>query len=359
MQETLRRTTTALAGGLAISMALALPAHATLTFSEVAINSQTAVTDANPDTLRDETGGPVELSATGSQNLAFGSGGAVVVKPTSDDVFARASLSTAELKARSMLGFGTDAFGSLGSGLRNGSASAISQFGDSFRTFADNQPFLWSDGDTATFNFSVTGSTSVPSGIDAPATFPTGSNGEPINFIYSQLQLVIYQAGAIDVLLSLRDFDFGSGSIEDFLALNQQLNDRILFTEGWYFGDTVLPDDFNVPAERMLGLTDGVPTEVSYAFNPDGDFDWLLLLDTNVFLDASLQNVAATMDFASTVTASYVGPDGSETRSGSGLFPGTVALAVDDVPEPAGLGLLLAALLPLGYGLRRRRALSA
>jgi hypothetical protein len=346
------------AAGALSAMLLALPAQAAvLTFSEVTINSYAAISDTTPDLLRDATGAAVELDAAGSRNLAYGNGsGGFVAKAVSDDVFARSSLQAAELKASSMLGFGTDVAsnGVMPVGHTNGSASATAMFGDSFRTFADNQPFLWSDGDTATFNFAITGSTSIDAGIAAPDGNPFLNPGEIKNFVYGSLQLLVYASGTIDLIVQLRDFDFGTGDIADYLALNQQINDSLLLNEFWYVGDNVLPADFGLEPEDVLSLNGETPTEVSVQFDPNGDFDWILTLDTLVQLDASQQNVQATMNFANTVVASYVGPDGTETRSGSGLFPGTSAL-VAEVSEPSSLALLTL-LLPVGWRLRRRRA---
>ena len=341
----------------ALLVAIAAPASAAvLTFSEVQINSHEAVNDAAPDLVRDTAGGAVELDAAGSRNLAFGNGsGGFLVKSVTDDVRARSSLVDGELKARSTLGFGADvaSSGVMPVGHTNGSASATAMFGDSFRTFADNQPFLWSDGDTATFNFAVTGSTSVSDGIAAPESNPFITPGEIKNFVYTSLQLTVYAPGTIDLIVQLRDFDFSTGDIDDFLALNAQIDANRLESEFWYFGDTVLPDDFGVDPEHFLTLDGSDLTEVSFAFNPSGDFDWVLLLDTLVQLDASQQNVQASLDFASTVVTTYAGPAGTDTYSGSGLFPGTLALVANEVPAPSSLAFF-ALLLPVAW-LRRRR----
>jgi hypothetical protein len=317
------------------------------TFSKVSINSATSVyIDSAPDSLSNTTGAAIEVGAAGTNNFAFTNGpGNYTVKPTTDDVFARASLATAELKARSVLGFGTNGSvvgAPMPVGRANGSSSATASFADSFSTYAGSSPFVWSTGDNASFQFGITGDYTVPAGI-AP---PTGSPA-PKNQIYASLQFQAYAPGGLATLDQLSNFDFVNRPMSEYYALLDLLDAKRINGSSafWYLGDPIAP--FPVGSTPVLAVNPTTPTNVSVAFNPNGDFEWLLTLDTLIQLDATLQNTSVTLDFSHTIQTTYTSPAGTTTFSSSGLFPNTLP-----VPEPATLSLLL----PLSLAASRRRA---
>ncbi|MCP5371454.1 MAG: PEP-CTERM sorting domain-containing protein [Hyphomicrobiales bacterium] len=352
---------TAVAAALAAGAVLALPAGATplTTYSSVGINSNLSVLDGTDNDKATSTdGSALELDVSGSQNFAYGNGsGGYTVKPTTNETFARSSLQSGELKTRASLGFGTDVSGiDIPVGTGNGASSAMSVFGDSFRAYSGDTPFLWTDGTTAQFSFGITGTTTVPDNLAVPNGYGAG---EPKNQVYTSLVLKVFQPGGLDIWNQLANFDFNAYSdfatgYAIFQALSAQLTGMTIANEYWYFGDLVVP--YPVDAAHVLPVSADTPTEVTAQFTPDGDFDWLLTLDSTVFLDSSLENVTATMDFSSTVTTSYQGPDGAVTYSASGLFPGTLALstAPAQVPEPGSAVLFGVGVIGL-VATRRRR----
>ena len=230
-------------------------------------------------------------------------------------------------------------------GQNNGSASATATFADSFSTYAGSSPFLWSDGDSVTFEFAITGQYSLPPGILAPTGFEPG---QIKNLVTASLRFQAYTPGGLDLLQQLTTFDFNTRPYEEFSQINAQLQSkRIPDSLGfWYLGDPVAY--FDVDPASVLHVNPDSPTEVTFSFNPNGDFEWVLTLDTLLQLDASLQNVTASLDFSHTIQTNYIPPPGTTTFSSSGHFPGTLP-----IPEPATLSLLIPALALLS---RRRSA---
>lgn len=309
-----------------VGLAVPMSAQPTVTFSEVNINSLSTVLDPAADLLRNDTGAAVQLGPiTGSRAGGFSNIGApgVIVKNVTDAVLASASLATGTLKAKSSLALGANTFASplgfvLPVGVRNGAASASAVFADSFRTYTGSLPFLWTNGTTATFHFNVTGQFTITGTVPDPAT---SSPPKPIDLVYAQLVVRVYKPGTIDLIKQVKEFDF-SRPFSEFIALNNQINANQITVDYWYFGQVLA--DFNPPIDpsKILAL----PADVQFTFTPGGDFDWVATLDTNAHIDASLQNVGATLDFSNSLVSSYDGPPGTTTYSGSGVFPSTLPL---------------------------------
>ena len=344
------------AGVLAASALFAASSAATavpiVTYSEASINSYTSVSNADPDYVLNTSGGAVQLSATGSNNLAFTNGaGNYVIKNVQDNVLARASLSDAVLKTYASLSLGGNlaTAGTVPIGVRNGSATATAVFADSFRHYSDNTPFLWNTGQSVEFAFGVTGQTTLTGTIADPTGY---GGGQPINNIATYLQISIYKPGTLDLIQQL---NAGYSS-----ALNQQIQDNFITSDYWYFGDVITP--YDVDPAHILDVDPSTPALVSMIFNPNGDFDWVARLDSTVFLDAAQQNVSATLDFSHTVATEYFGPNGATVYSGSGEFPNTLSLLDiptttdgNAVPEPATAGLLAIGVGAIASGMIRRR----
>lgn len=333
-------------------------------FSSARINSQSSVNNVAPDDAFSASGALLELASSGSRTFAYSTGtpNRFAFKPTTDDVFARVSLTTAELKARSYAAFGSDGFGSftVPVGRSNAGASAEVSFGDSFRAYSGNtgSPFAWSSGDTATFNFSITGTSSHSPGLAVPTGFDPG---QPQNRTLSTLQLSAFRPGGLDLRRQLNTFDFSAypSFAEGFVvfqALDQQLKDATITRKFWYLGEQLV--DFAVDPALVVTLTGNTPVNLSASFNPEGDFDWVLELNTSARVDASLQNVFSSVDFANTVEVGYDAPQGATTYSASGQFPGTVSLAsIPAVPEPGTWALMLLGLAAVvSRGVHRRKS---
>ena len=307
----------------------------TLTYTEAHINSATSVADGDAnDTTRDDTGADVQNGVAGTASRAFGAGTTFVVKSVTDDVFAQASLATGALKSRAVLHLGNNTFvsgGGIGLGTRNGAASASAEFADSFRAYSGSRPFLWASDTTVQFRFGITGQTTVTGSVPDPVD---RSAGQPLNEIYTFLRVALYKPGTIDLLRQMKDFDFSAypdfaSASAAFSALTAQIQANFIGADYRYFGDFIAP--FDEDAAHVLAVDPTTPVDVTFTFTPGGDFDWVASLTTNVFLDAALQSVGATLDFANTVVTAYGGPPGTTTYSGSGLFPNTLALT--DAPE--------------------------
>lgn len=323
------------------------------TYTQVNVNSATSVNDPAPDLVRNNSGATASVAAVGSTtNRAFSNGsGGYTVKSVTDSVSGVASLEDATLKAYASGGFGSNGMVSgapLPSQIR-GVASSTVEFADSFRTFANNQPFLWSDGDSVSFSFGVTGSTSVPSGLD-------GNNSQ----VLSSLSFNVYTAGTLDIIDQLRNFDFGGDyspeNIARWQALADEVNARLIDRGFWYLGEAQTAP-FPIEPEMIIALDVDTPSMIDFDFTPGGDFDWVLMLDVGFQLDQALENTSVTLDFAHSATAAYQGVAGTTTYSASGFFPDTLSL--DDAPTnnpiPVPATLPLVALGLLGISLRRRQ----
>jgi hypothetical protein len=161
------------------------------------------------------------------------------------------------------------------------------------------------------------------------------SAGQPIDNIYTLLTFAAYKPGTLDLLRQLQTFDFSAypdfpTALAAFQALDAQIEANLIARDFWYFGSLIAP--FDVDQAHVLAVDPTTPTNVRFDFNPAGDFDWVATLETNVFLDAALQSVGATLDFSNSIVTSYQGPPGSTTYSASGLFPATVPLS--QAPPP-------------------------
>lgn len=99
----------------------------------------------------------------------------------------------------------------------------------------------------------------------------------------------------------------------------------------------------------------GIPSTITADFNPGGDFDWVLLLGAS----GQISGPGDYFDFdlSHTLDLSYAGPQGSVTKSVSGLFSAYDATLADSnqVPEPSTIALLGLGLAGCVY-VRRRRA---
>lgn len=240
---------------------------------------------------------------------------------------ATGSLSQGELKAGTWAGQMTLA---PKSGL---TLSAIAALGDSFSLAqADGSPFAVAGG-MASFSLAVTGQAQVEQGS---AWAPPSAT--------AYLDLFILHPGSLD---RWRPNAFGNFPIhvDDIVQVFQwgatPSSSMALDYSTW--GTTYQMHAIPV-------LNDG---DVAVAqFAAPTAFDWLLRLSVGVALFSGDSDAYAYSDFSHTVAASFEGPDGSITRSASGLFPGTVSV-VTAVPEPASMTLLLPALLLLRLSRRR------
>jgi hypothetical protein len=173
-------------------------------------------------------------------------------------------------------------------------------FGDSFRTFtAGGAPFFWA-GASATMRVDLTG-------------FRSSSGASPYNV--GAIAMCVLPAGGLDAFATaIRANNYVEGD-DDV--------DVCLYWQGYSLG----PGDGDFPALLTF------PATVDFTFTPGGDFDWFVFMALQVSSDNGGEALA---DFSNTAHASYTGPDGTVTRSASGLFPGTSPLEdIVAVPEPA------------------------
>lgn len=198
-------------------------------------------------------------------------------------------------------------------------AHAEAMFGDSFRTTTGTgTPFTWNSSTSVSFNLDIDGSVS--------SSYLVNGSG---------VELQIFEPGTLDTYVAYQQ----SGDPDLLAAVTAQ---RIAIF-AWGLG--------LVNYSPLNGTVVVFPDTLEAEFNPDGDFDWVLRLVTNV---APSGGSSAVADFFNTLEMSYVGPDGGVTYSASGVFPGTLALAAVSLPTPGTLGLLLPGLLMIGLTRRRQ-----
>jgi|GEM_PF-2683431 len=321
------------------------------------------------------TGQDVTVSSSGTETYAYrADNGKYVAKPTTSINFASASLASASLKSRTYLGFGANLpyddsvyAPSMDYGHNFSHTGANVSFGDSFQTYSENSPFLWSDGTNASFHFAISGDAKLPSVI--ADTIGTPLERTSNTQIFSVMSINIYKTGTLDLIRQMNEIS--SGPIDDatwaqYMALNQQVNDNQITRQYWYLGQPVgtfgdgslISDDMGANLEHFVSLDDG-PAVLDFAFTPGGDFDWDIQFNTTVRLDTALENTFVDFDFSHTIVTTYNAPDGATTYSASGLFPGTLALSSapgSGVPEPASWLLMIAGIGLLGSAARKRDA---
>jgi len=320
----------------------------------VDINSAEVVTnhpDYNDLPFYNVSGSTLEVFSQGNSNYSVNNGsGGYTYKNIISDTYALSSLANGDLKTRATFGFGTDLSGGalMPVGANHGQASATALFGDSF-TFTDlasDTPYIWTANSQAQFNFSIDGNIDIPSGIIDPID---DSPGQPNNFIHTSLTFDVFTPGGLDLYYQLQHFDFNNYSdfnegFEALISISDQLDTHRIDREYWVLGDYI--SYFDEDPDDVIDVSGPNGANLNFNFNPGGDFEWLLRLDSIVRLDASLQNVTAMMDFSNTVTTGFTGPSDSVVYSNSGLFPGTLSSPTSAVPEPATWAMML-----IGFGI--------
>jgi hypothetical protein len=264
------------------------------------------------------SGGVCPDSTNGSYENNISNTGALVQssRSSSGPAGTESSASVADL-ANASLKAGTSA--TLGDGSSSVSALARARFGDSFTAYQGDELFTWTDTETVKFSLALSGSNEAsgaavtsdasfllrimkPGGVDAYARWVNGDSSA----------LSVWQAATIGL------FDYALGT----------LTDPTLGTE--------------VPA---------FPATIDVSFAPGGNFDWVAILYANSVVYAGDFADYSMINFLNTATLSYTGLAGIQTYSGSGLFPGTLALPA--IPIPASLPLLAAGVAALIAASRR------
>lgn len=300
------------------------------------------------DSLSSNTGAQAALSMGDTQALA--DGGSLFQYGS-----AIANLSTGELKtyAYSKLS-NTNDYQTLWQGSLvsvDPKVATHAKFGDTFYAYSGSSPFVWSPDSQVHFNFAVSGNT-------APPSTPTSS----FNGSYTALILNTYQSGfssfLADIVIPARIAYVNNPTSENKAirdGLEQQLNNMVILDKVWTLGDTNLGAGgvlFSDTPESIFLDSNGT-ANISYDFNPNGDFEWSLELYSIVTLDGQGGDSEGLMDFSHTVKTSYIGPDGTTTYSDSGLFPNTASIS-SAVPEPESYAMFLAGLGLLGFVTRRK-----
>ncbi len=337
-------TTIVLCGGLVAP----LHAHAvsTLTAADASVTTTPTLSNNNV------AGADVSSSASRDVNAGYSTGvtGLFVTQRVTEVATSAASLARGELKTFASAAFGPKLPGSLGSvplGRDQASASSRAILADGFTTTgAGGAPFLWSNGQQARFEFSITGSSTLTGGV--------GSAGTGNSFLRTSMVFTAYQPGSIDIYYRLTQTSL---SFADYVALSNQLSSRTIAQKTFTFGDafqSAATQAYYAGCGCYFPVQGGVATTVGLSFAPGGDFDWSVAIDSFAALDAAEDDASMVADFSHTVRASYIAPAGAVTVSASGLFPGTVSA----VPEPATALLMLGGAACLAALARRCRGVA-
>lgn len=238
---------------------------------------------------------------------------------------ASANLATAELKAKA------DSVLEPGAIASNARATAVSQFGDQFTVLASNGgPYQWSSAATVRFSFDISGVVSGPSLVTSFS----------LEFGYGL-------PGALAANGQPHGTSFPAGMVSGGFLIQ----DQCLFQAG--FSESLLGQ---MTCGGLIGVDalGNVSGSVFAEFAPNGDFDWYAGLTLLGWPGAFGSGAGEShLDFSSTVTVGYTGPQDSITRAGSGAFPG---LQVASVPEPGSFALIFTALALIGATRRRQAA---
>lgn len=304
--------------------------------------------------LQDWSGTTLEYGWLGTNTWANWNGNdGYVIRQQTSDVYAKADLSSGELKARSIIEIGSNLPGSRANpayGFSAATASASASFADTFR-FAGTSgtPYLWGAGEQFQFHFAIDGETSLAAGQSAPTDSMQAGQS------YARVSLKVYRAGEGLATIAaysahLDAMDWGNPDDVDRLY---QLNDAILAatlgSHYWLLGDSLLPPSwYSGPNTTVVALDSNGAAMLDYSFAAGGDFEFVLSLDTQARVDLSYENMTNRIDFSNTLVAGFTAPEGVVVSSASGAFPGAVVA----VPEPgtwllwfAGLGLVMTSAL--------------
>lgn len=185
---------------------------------------------------------------------------------------------------------------------------SVARFGDTFSTVDDiGASYSWTASDSGVFTFAVTGADEILGSASASAW----------------LRLYVFSPNALDDTGALP-----GSPLQWFSWGLTETTTRDLDPRTWA----------SVSIETLAS-----GDVVTAAVNTGPGFSWMLELTLAIGIASGDPSAAATLDFAHTIAASYAGPDGTRTISGSGVFPGTDLAdsgSGNAVPEPVSLALL-------------------
>ncbi len=314
----------------------------------------------NYGSLTDYNGAPLEYEWAGTHTWSIGNGkGGYVVRAETSDVYAKADLSTGELKARASVGTGYNLPGSSSSnpalGYVGTAASAKAAFADTIHfSNAGGSPYLWQNGGQLTFHLALDGTITSPNGYAAPAdpTYGRGINGALVT-------LEVYKAGqGFSSMQTYQNFastmNWSKQSDMDHLNLlwEDVLNAK-LGTQYWAVTNSSLPDSWQqyytvVP----LGNAGGISLDYSVA--AAGDIEFVLGLEAIASVDEAYEGVTNSVDFSHTLHTSIVKPNDAIMSSASGQFL-VNASPTTQVPEPSTWGMALSGLAAFALVGSRRK----
>lgn len=188
-------------------------------------------------------------------------------------------------------------------------------FADGFRTRTPAGPFNWQPNSMARFTLDLHGNSVTAS--DALANLGFGQVG---GFIL----LSLFQPGTLNPSSKLVG---DVNNIAYYLYLLGNPNQHLTYTDPQGVSHQM------VPTGGYLNLTQNI--HIQQDFQPNGDFDWAVLLGAAGQLTGPQ---FYDIDLSHTLTLNYNGPEGTTTTAESGLFQN-----FNVVPEPGTVLLLLCA----------------